>query len=415
MGGIVLILGAKRFNRSIPGPLIAVIFGVLITSLAGLDALGVRIVGEVPSGLPAFRLPAFSLDSFQALLPIALAISLVGFMESIAVAKAIQAKHKNYKIDANQELIGLGMANVAGSMFQAFPTTGGFSRTAVNDQAGAQTGMASILSAGLIAVTLLFLTPLFHDLPKAILASVIMVAVFGLIDVAEVGRLWKTDRRDFAALIVTFVATLALGIEQGILFGVALSLGLVIYQTTRPHFAVLGRLPGTKIWRNVERFPEVETQDDVLVVRPDARLYFANVAYVRDRVEAEIDRRGDVLRHIVVDSSSIGSVDSSAVHMIHDLVEEMKERGMDFRFVGLVGPVRDAFERHGLFESIGESHFHVRICDAVSALHGTSTASGEAYPNDPTLQTGIRSRGKRGTGASGTSSHKPAVSEKETH
>jgi SulP family sulfate permease len=206
-------------------------------------------------------------------------------MESIAVAKAIQAKHKNYKVIPNQELIALGIANIGGSFFQSYPTTGGFSRTAVNDQAGAKTGMASIISAVLIILTLLFLTSLFYYLPKAILASVIMVAVFGLIDYKEAIHLWKSNRTDFFMLIVTFIATLSLGIEQGIAVGVILSLVMVIYRTTRPHIAVLGKVPGSTYYRNLERFTEVEDRDDLLIIRFDAQLYFANTNFFKDTLE----------------------------------------------------------------------------------------------------------------------------------
>ena len=188
-------------------------------------------MGEIPAGLPRFGLPSINLGSLQALLPTALAIALVSFMESIAVAKAIQSKNKNYQVVPNQELKALGMSNIVGSFFQSFPVTGGFSRTAVNDQAGAKTGLASIISAVLVTLTLLVLTPLFYYLPNAILAAVIMVAVAGLFDYKEVIHLWKVDRGDALMLLVTFVGTLALGIEQGILLGVVLSLAMVIYRT----------------------------------------------------------------------------------------------------------------------------------------------------------------------------------------
>jgi SulP family sulfate permease len=294
--GIGLIILVKKVNKAIPGPLLAVVFGILAVWGLGLTDQGVKIVGEVPRGLPSFGLPSFSWEDVQALVPIALTISLVSFMESIAVAKAIQAKHKNYKVSANQELIALGAANIGGAFFQSYPTTGGFSRTAVNDQAGAKTGLASIISAALIILTLLFLTPLFYYLPSAILASVIMVAVFGLIDYKEVIYLWKTNRVDFAMLIVTFVATLGLGIEQGIGVGVILSLAMVIFRTTRPHFAILGKVPNTTLYRNIERFEGLEVRDDLLILRFDAQLYFANTNFFQDVLLDEVIKRKDKLK-----------------------------------------------------------------------------------------------------------------------
>jgi sulfate permease, SulP family len=365
LAGIALIMGVRRVSKAIPGQLLAVVFGVLAVWGLGLDQQGVKILGAVPGGLPSFSAPSFSLQTWQALIPTALAIALVSFMESIAVAKAIQAKHKTYKVEANQELIGLGAANIGGALFQAFPTAGGFSRTAVNDQAGAKTGMASIISAALIVLTLLFLTPLFHYLPNAILSSVIMVAVFGLIDIKEPMHLWHSNRSDFWMLIATFIATLALGIEQGIGIGVVLSLVMMIYRTTRPHVAVLGKVPGVNIYRNVERFGQMEVRPDVLVLRFDAQLYFANLNYFRDVVDELSAKKGEALRLIVVNAESVNYADSSALHTLKDMIEDYRKRGVEWYFAGVKGPVRDAFARGGLTEFIGEENFFLIIQDAV--------------------------------------------------
>ncbi|MCB0570948.1 MAG: solute carrier family 26 protein [Phaeodactylibacter sp.] len=368
LAGIALILGVRRINRAIPGPLLAVVFGILAVWGLGLTEHGVKIVGEVPKGLPSLAMPEFSLENFNTLLPIALAISLVSFMESIAVAKAIQAKHKNYKVDANQELIALGIANIGGAFFQAYPTTGGFSRTAVNDQAGAKTGMAAIISALLIGLTLLFLTPLFYYLPNAILASVIMVAVFGLIDIKEAVHLWHADRSDFWMLIVAFVGTLALGIEEGILIGVALSLGLIIFRTTMPHFAVLGKIPGKPLYKNVNRFDDLETRPDILVMRFDARLYFANVAYFKDKIEEQLEKKGKALKLFVLDANSINSVDSSGMHALEDIYQLCKTQGVEFYLSSVKGPVRDALSKGGLVDKLGEQKFFLRIQHAVDSF-----------------------------------------------
>ncbi|MCB0637480.1 MAG: solute carrier family 26 protein [Lewinella sp.] len=365
LGGIALILLVKRVNKAIPGPLLAVIFGILAVWGLGLADGGVKIVGEVPQGLPSFQLPGLNLDTLQILLPTALAISLVSFMESIAVAKAIQAKHKNYQVIPNQELIGLGLANLGGSLLQAYPVTGGFSRTAVNDQAGAKTGLAAIISAALIVLTLLFLTPLFYYLPNAILASVIMVAVFGLIDIKEPVHLWKANRTDFWMLIVTFVATLALGIEQGIGIVVVLSLAMVVFKTTRPHIAQLGKVPGTHFYRNVERFPEVEERPDLLVLRFDAQLYFANINFFKEQVIERADRRGNQLQAVIINAESINNLDSSAVHGLAEVLEELNNRKVQLILTGVKGPVRDALAKGHLLEKMGEDQFFMSVQEAV--------------------------------------------------
>lgn len=372
IGGIVLIKLAKRINKNLPGPLVAVVAGIFAVWGLSLTEMGVKIVGTVPGGLPEFGLPSFQAADIQALLPVALTIALVSFMESIAVAKAIQARHKNYSVDANQELVALGIANIGGAFFKSYPVTGGFSRTAVNDQAGAKTGLASIVSAFLIVLTLLFLTPLFYYLPKAILASVIMVAVFGLIDTKEAMHLWKTDRTDFWMLLVTFVATLGLGIEQGIGLGVVLSLVMVIFRTTRPHAARLGKVPGSSFYRNVDRFDGLEDRSDLLVVRFDARLYFANLAHFRKLVDEWIDQKGDGLRAVIVNAEAISSIDSSALHMLHDLAADLKENGVDLYFSSVIGPVRDAMSRTHFVEKLGEEHFQMSIEDAVRIIDGKS-------------------------------------------
>lgn len=363
---IGVIMTLKKLNRSIPGPLVVVILGILAVYLLKLDQGGMKIVKEVPSGLPTLALPAMDWASMKELMPIALTIALVGFMESIAVAKAIQAKHKNYEVDPNQELIGLGLANIGGAIFKAFPTTGGFSRTAVNDQAGARTGLASIISAVLIILTLLFLTPLFYFLPKAILASVIMVAVFGLIDFKEAKHLWHADKKDFSMLLVTFLATLSLGIEEGIAVGVVLSLAMVIYRVTYPHMAREGQLPGTDQYRNLDRFSEAVNDPEILIVRLDAQLFFANTNYFRDRLSKwEVDK-GDALKLIVLNAKAINGLDSSAVHMLHDIAEEYHKRGIEFYISGLKGPLRDIVFRSGLVEAIGKENFFFDIPDALN-------------------------------------------------
>ncbi len=365
VGGIVLIKGIKKISKAIPGPLLAVVFGILAVWLFGLTEQGVKIVGEVPKGLPVFGVPSIGMETIQILIPTALAISLVSFMESIAVAKAIQAKHKNYKVIPNQELIALGLANVGGAFFQSYPVTGGFSRTAVNDQTGAKTGLASIISALLIVLTLLFLTPLFYFLPKAILASVIMVAVFGLIDYKEAIHLWRANRSDFWMLIVTFVATLGLGIEQGIGIGVVLSLAMIIFRTTRPHVAQLGKVPGTAYYRNVERFEQVEDRPDLLILRFDAQLYFANINFFKDKLAEWIAAKGEELKTVIINAESINYMDSSAVHALEDIITETKDAGINLYFSGVKGPVRDALTKGHVMEKIGESNFFMSVQEAV--------------------------------------------------
>ncbi|GJM32695.1 MAG: sodium-independent anion transporter [Saprospiraceae bacterium] len=371
VAAIVTLLAVKRLNKRIPGPLIIVLLGIIGVYLFQLTSLGVNVVGEVPGGLPAFSFPMVNIELIQRLLPTALTISFIGFMESIAVAKAIQKKHKDYEIDNNQELIGLGLANIVGSFFKAFPVTGGFSRTAVNDQGGAKTGLAAIFSAILIIVTLLFLTDYFYNLPTAVLSAIIMVAVFGLIDVAEAKHLWQTDRRDFVLFMITAVGTLVLGIEEGIILGAVLSLIVVIYNISYPHVAVLGRSKDGKIYRNIQRFEDVQQLKEILIIRFDAQLYFANVNYFKDFVWAQVANTKNI-QQIILDARPINNIDSSGIHALKDLILDLRQKNIQFYMVDIKGPVRDKLQKGQLIELIGKSHILNNIPEAVNLIENAS-------------------------------------------
>ena len=383
---IIILIGLKKWNRAFPGALVVVILSTLVVWGASLANDGVKIVGAVPGGLPSFQMPPLSWADMQALLPTALAISLVGFMESIAVAK-VYANKNRYEINPNQELIGLGLANILGSLFQSFPTTGGFSRTAVNAQGGAKTQVAALITAAIIGLTLLFLTPLFHNLPNAILAAIVMVAVFGLIDWKEAIHLWKVDRKDFGLMILTFLATLGLGIEQGILVGVIASLIIMVQQSSMPHTAVEGRLPDTASYRNIQRNPEAEIDPGITIFRMDASLYFANTAYFKDKVQTVV-RDTQPLQTLVLNFFPVNRIDSSAAHVLEEIIHDLHAQHTRVFFVGVKGPVRDVLQRAGLEALIGPENFFLEVHDAVrqaTIVKGTTTETIQ----EPALHTGM--------------------------
>lgn len=384
LGGIVTIIVLKKINKRIPFPLVVVLLGMGVGYALGLDAMpyNVSIVGDVPDGLPSFTVPTVTYEAVTSLLPIALTIALIGFTESIAVAKSIQKKHKNYEIDASQELLALGIANIGASFFQAFPTMGGFARSAVNDQSGAKTNLAGIISATVVILTLLFLTPYFYYLPNAILASIIIVAVFGLIDFKEAKHLWKTDRRDFAMFIITAIATLTLGVEQGIMVGVGVSIVGLILRVSYPHMAELGLDEQSRKYLNVERFEHINPADEILIVRLDAQLFFANTRYFLDKLKSLEEKRGDI-KAVIIDASGVNGMDSSAVHAISDLVEDYQKRNIRFLMTSVKGPVRDILRRTVLRNKIGEDNFFLSIDDALTYLE---TNTQKEY-KDITLQT----------------------------
>ena len=365
VAALAIILVLKRVNKAIPGPLIVLILGILLTYLLGFAEDGMKIVGHVPAGFPVPEVPTIDFDAAGDLFPIAITITLIAFMQSFAVAKALQARHKNYEINANQELIALGISNIGGAFFKTFPVTGGLSRSAVNNQAGARTGIASVISASFVALTLLFLTPLFFFLPKAILAAIIMVAVLGLVDWKEAVHLWKTDKVDFSMMMVTFAATLVFGIELGIGLGVALSIIVVIYRSSYPHIAVLGKLPGTSYYRNLNRFEEAENRPDILVIRFDAQMYFANASFFRDKLNQLVEEKGPDLRLVVINAESMNFLDSTAVHALQDVIKDLKEKQITLYMAGVIGPVRDILYRSHLLDELGHGSQYMHVHEAI--------------------------------------------------
>ncbi len=367
IGGLLVIVFLKKINRHIPGSLIAVIVGILAVQWLNLDAKGVAIVGNVPAGLPVLSVPSIDWKTIKALMPAALTISLIGYMESIAIAKTIRAKHKDYELDANQELIAFGWANILGTFFGSFPAQGGVARSAINDSAGARTQLAGVISGILILVTLLFLTPLFYYLPKAILASLILVAVAKLVDFKEFAFLWRRDKKDLAMMVITFLGTLTIGIEEGIALGIVLSLALILYKSSYPHHAILGRIPGTNIFRNIKRFPNVELSDEIAILRFDAQLFFANVGHFKEQVE-NITHSKPTLKYLVISSEAINSIDSTAIHVLEDMIDSFKGQGIQLVFSAVKGPMRDILHHNGLFEKIGAQFFFASTAEAIECI-----------------------------------------------
>lgn len=365
LGGIVLIRAIKSWNRKIPGSLIAVVAGILLVYVTGWQEQGVSIVGEVPGGLPTPSLPTTGWSRISELIPISITLALVAFMEAISVAKAVEERHQGNEVRPNQELIALGLSNMVGSLFLSYPTTGGFARTAVNEQSGARTPLALVISATVIACTLLFLTPLFYYLPNAILASIIMVAVTGLIDLNYPVELFRHRKDEFVLLLFTFVLTLTLSIVDGILMGILASLLLLVYRTSQPHIAVLGRIKGTEYFRNVERFGEdAETHYGILAFRFDSQIYFGNKDYFKKEVNRLIAIHPDTIHTVILNAEAVNYIDSSGVFMLRQLIRELKERGILFLLANPIGPVRDILHRSKLIDDIGTANVFPNIREA---------------------------------------------------
>ncbi|KAG8056378.1 hypothetical protein GUJ93_ZPchr0002g26453 [Zizania palustris] len=318
-----------RFLRA-SGPLTAVVLGTIFVKI--FRPSSISVVGEIPQGLPKFSIPR-GFEHLMSLMPTAVLITGVAILESVGIAKALAAKN-GYELDSNKELFGLGIANVCGSFFSSYPATGSFSRSAVNHESAAKSGLSGIIMGIIIGSALLFMTPLFTDIPQCALAAVVISAVTGLVDYEEAIFLWSIDKKDFFLWSITFITTLIFGIEIGVLVGVGFSLAFVIHESANPHIAVLGRLPGTTVYRNTLQYPEAYTYNGIVVVRIDAPIYFANISYIKDRLrEYELNlpnsNRGPLVGRVyfvILEMSPVTYIDSSAVQALKDLHQEYKDR-----------------------------------------------------------------------------------------
>jgi len=348
------------------GPLVAVLIGTLVVTGFSLNTrAAVEIVGAIPRGLPAIALPMFDLEVWRALLGPALLVVFVGFMESVAVAKTLASKRRQ-KIDPNQELIALGAANLGAGATGGYPVTGGFSRSVVNFTAGANTQLAAMITAGWILMTVILLTPLFYFLPRAVLAAVILVAVSTLIDVRALTKAWRYNKADAVALSVTFGIVLILGVEAGILTGMAISIALYLLRTSRPHIAVVGRVADTEHFRNIERH-RVRTVPTILAIRVDESLYFANTRFLEDYLLAAV-ADADEVEHVVLIMSAVNFVDMSALESLETLMDELRDAGVTVHLAEVKGPVMDQFERSDLLEHLAPGRVFLSTHDAIEAL-----------------------------------------------
>lgn len=334
---------------------------------------GGDVIGTIPEGLPSIKMPSINLDDIRALFTAALVISLVGFVEAISIAKALAAKSKQ-RIDPNQELVGQGLANLVGSFTQAFPSSGSFSRSAVNFNAGARTGMSSVFTGLIVMLALLFLTPLLYHLPQATLAAIIIMAVIGLINFSAVKHAWEASRHDGIAAIVTFIATFVFAphLDNGIIVGAGLAMALYLYRTMQPRVAILGRHPDGNL-RDLAVFPELPRSESVIALRFDGRLYFANVSYFEDAILEAVAANPKV-RYLLIVGDAMNEIDASGEEVIHHIVEHLRGSGIEIVFSGLKKQVRDVMQATGLDTVIGAGAF---FPNEDAALNAIGTALGE--------------------------------------
>ena len=372
LAGIAALMLMKRHLKQVPGALVVVVLGIAAAMLFGLEDRGIALVGFIPGGLPTPALPDFTIEGAIKLLPMALTIALIGYLAMISIARSF-ADRNGYEIDGNRELFGAGAANLAAGLSQGFPIAGSFSRSAVHANAGSNSRYALIVTAGWVVLTLLLLAPLLSYLPITVLAAIIMQSVLGLVDVKAFKRLRQIGTFDIYSFISAFLATLVFGVEIGILTGVGVSLALYLYATTRPHTAVLGRLPGTRHFRNVKNYPEVETISGLAILRFDAGFYFANASFFKERI-ADLERDPD-LKMIIIDACSLVRIDSSAEAALDAIAERLRKKNIALGFASMKMPVLRVLRASGLYDRIGAENFFLDTDEAVDEYERKYLAS----------------------------------------
>ncbi len=360
LGALLLLILFKRFTPKLPGVLIVVIITTTISYLVGFEADGGTVVGTIPQGLPSFSLPPFDLVASMHMLPAAFVIAIISFMEAMSSSKIIAIK-KRIKWDENQELVGQGFAKIAAAFSTGMPVSGSFSRSALNLATGAQTGLASVFSAVVVLITLFFFTPALYHLPKPVLAAIIMMAVFSLIDVQVIKEAWGASMQDGIAGIVTFIATLAFApnIQNGILTGILLSLVMFLARTMRPAVVVLG-VDEQGVLRSAKRYNLPKLHPQITAIRFDGQLYFANVSFFEEAVLYLVSS-DPALRHILVVGDGINGLDASGVEMLRNLLERLHKSNVGISFANLKDNVMEVLHRTGLEELIGEENIYPSV------------------------------------------------------
>ena len=365
-----LILVTKKYFSKFPSSLLVSVFGVLLIWSTRWDLHGVEIVGHIPAGLPNFDLLTVSPELVRDMMPFALTLAVIGYVEIISITKELEEQEEKYFLKPNKELMALGTANLVGSFFQSYPVSASFSRSAVKFQSGALTGMTAVFSASIVGLTLLFFTSLFFYLPIAVLAGIIMVAVIRLINIRYAIDLYKTRRDEFFLLLITCLLTLFVGISQGILIGTLLSLLLMVIRTSKPHYAILAKVSGTNYYKNISRF-ETDANIDVniLILRFDAQLFFGNRDYFRKIVFEEIEKKPNLKGFILV-ARGITYVDSSGLSTLSAMIKSFQQKGILFMVAGAIGPTRDLLQKSKLTDLIQEKNMFAKTADAVDYFKG---------------------------------------------
>lgn len=346
----ILILG-KTYLKHKPVALFVMVFGIILASLTNLSERGVKLLGEVPGGLPELALPMVTINDVNEILPLAMACFLLGAVETVAIGR-MMAQRYNYRFDTNREFLSLAGANLLAGLGQGYPVSGGMSQSLVNQSAGAKTPVSGLIAALLVLIVAVFFTGLFHNLPQPVLGAIVLAAVTSLVDVSAFKRIWRFSRGEFSVALVAVLGVLGSGLLRGVLLGAVLSLVLLLRRATQPKVVELGRVPGTDYFADLTRHPENQRLPDVLVVRCEASLLYLNVEHVRDRFFEILNGRGDEPKLVVLFLGAVPFIDLAGTELLTELNDRLRDRGIAFRLAEAHGPVRNSmrrfgFERHG--------------------------------------------------------------------
>jgi SulP family sulfate permease len=378
VAALAIIFVLRAYAPKVPAMLVVVVLGIAVVAVFDLQDHGVAIVGTMPDGLPSLTFPSFRLGDVVDLLPDAFALALICFAESVAGARAIAAKH-HYEVDADQELIALGVANLGTGLLQGFTVDASLSRSAVADSSGVKTQLSSIVLFGFLVVTMLFLMPLFHDLPEAVLGAIVIAAVSHLVDVGALRRLRRSDPTDFVLAVLCFAGVLVFGLLMGLAIAVIVSMLALVYRAYRPTSAVLGRAPGAVDderlrYRGIEDHPDCETFPGLVILRTDGELFFANARWFRETVRALVLDQSPPVRELLVHVGAVPRMDTTAAAMLKELIPELHEAGVELAFARATTGLIHDFERNGITRLIGEDRFYDTVAAGVDAFLRSATA-----------------------------------------
>jgi len=366
--GLLFMIYPKKVFSSPPYALILLIAGMFCAGTWNLSLYGVEVIASIPQGLPSLTVPSLSLEEFLSLIPVAITVALMGYVGTMSICKSQEKPSDKLTTKPNQELLAVGAANFVGAFFKSFPVSASFSRSAAFREAGAATQVSALVSSLFILITVLYLTPLFtlYPLPKALLSAIIIVSVAGLFKYSQMKTLFQQNRREFYILFATFFITLLLGVQQGLLLGVTLSLFMVIYNTANPHMTELGSIQNGRLFRNINRFKDALIREDVLIFRFDAPLYFANKDYFVEKLYAMAKSRPPgALKFVVFDAEAVNSVDCTAILMLQQVIQNFSDQGIKFYITNPIGPVRDVIKTSPLHDYMYGSSMFSTISDAI--------------------------------------------------